>query len=139
MKPEAERAIHTLDELIAWLATKRIIKNQAALDRLTTALKVVAENCEHDDAEHDAKVNAMAEMVAKLKMMLKSCGFTEKGINQFIQDYSDDEIEWFLRYYNTCENAIPINHPLANDMLRIQTRITRELKYDGTKIDNNNN
>jgi len=138
MKPEAERAIHTFDELIAWLAEKRIIKNQPALDRLTHALKVVAENCEHDDAIHDAEVNSMAQTINKYRLILKGCGFTEKGINQFLQDYTDDEIEWFAEYYTKTESALPINHPLANDMLRIQTRITRELKNDGTKIDYHN-
>lgn len=138
MKPEAERAIITLDELIAWLATKHIIRNQQALDRLTAALKVVAENCEHDDAEHDAEINAMAGQIHRLRLILKSCGFTEKGINDFLKDYTDDEIEWFMRYYSKNDNALPLNHPLANDMLRIQTRISRELNNDGTKIDQYN-
>jgi hypothetical protein len=127
MKPEAERAIRTLDELITWLAKKHIVNNQAALDRLTAALKVVAENCEHDNAEHDAEMNAMAERSHKKDLLLRCCGFTLKGIGELLE-YEIDDLEDFIRFYNRDKNALPLNHPLSADFFRIETRIKYELK-----------
>lgn len=128
MKAEAERAIRTLDELIAWLAKKGIIKNQPALDRLTEALKVVAENCEHENAEKECEINALSQKVHKLRLALKCCGFTTKGIMNLMDDFTEEDLDNYAQYYAKHPNPLPLNHPLAQDHLRIETRIKNELK-----------
>lgn len=127
MKPEAERAIRIIDELITWLAKKGIIKSQLSLDKLTSALKVIAENCEHDDSEKYAELNAMAESVHKLRLALKGCGFTTKGIMNLMTDFTEEDLDNYAQYYAKNDNALPLNHPLAQDHLKIEKRIKNEL------------
>jgi len=126
MKPEAERAIRTIDELIAWLAKKQIIKNQAAIDRLSAALRIIADNCEQENATYDAEMNAIAERANKLKLLLRACDFTEKGIEEAAKFDTEYLIE-FVHQHDKNENSLPINHPMGFNFLKCHERWIRVL------------
>lgn len=127
MKPEAEKAIRTIDDLITWLADKKIIRNQAAIDRLSGALKVIAENCEHDDVHLQAQINSMAETVHKLKLIARGCGLTAKGI-ALLLEFDETDLDDFVRHYTIDDNAKPLNFPLMIELFKVNVRVKNELE-----------
>jgi hypothetical protein len=133
MKPEVERAIKTLDEHLVWLASRRII-NQNMLDRLAGSLKALVENIGDSGIDMEAQVNALTEQNIKLRLMLRMCDFSEKGILETLS-FSYDFLEECCSNHIRDSEAPPINAPLAYDMLRIKHRIYSYYKESESEID----
>ena len=125
MDQQTTKAIKSFDDHLVWISSRRFI-NQDRLNQLVTALKTISERCEINQAETEAQVNALSETSFKLNLLIRACGFTEKGIKSLLE-YDIEDLEGFVSWYNKNENALPLNNPMAADFFCTEVRIRKEL------------
>jgi len=124
MNSNITQAILTLDDLLVWLVSRRLI-NQTRLNKLTVALKTLAENINPDETECEAEINALTEKCIKLRLLIRACGLTEKAISE-LSEYSYDYLDEYVSRFMKSDNMLPLCFPLAMDMFRLEERIRRE-------------
>jgi hypothetical protein len=118
MTPES--AIRTIDDHLVWLAKRGMINN-AMLKKLTGALKVLAGYVseEQADAVTEAEFNSYVDAVHRLKLLLRVCGFTEKGIEE-ASKLRHEFLEKWAAWAEKTKNYLQFS--LMYDMLLTESR-----------------
>lgn len=124
MNSNAKQALLVFDDLIVWLVSRKII-NQVRLDKLTEALRTLAENVNPDEVEREAEINSLTEKCIKLRLLIRACGLTEKAIAE-LSEYSYDYLDEYVSRFMKSDNMLPLCFPLALDKFRFEARIARE-------------
>lgn len=129
MNSNVTQALLAFDDLIVWLVSRKLI-NQTRLNKLTVALKTLAENINPDETEREAEINSLTEKCIKLRLLIRACGLTEKAISE-LSEYSYDYLDEYVSRFMKSDNMLPICFPLAMDLFRLEEKIIREqAKFD---------
>lgn len=129
MNSNVTQALLAFDDLIVWLVSRKLI-NQMRLNKLTVALKTLAENITPDEAEREAEINSLTEKCIKLRLLIRACGLTEKAISE-LSEYSYDYLDEYVSRFMKSDNMLPMCFPLAMDLFRLEEKIIREqAKFD---------
>ncbi len=86
-----QQAIRAFDDHLVWMAKRRMINN-LMLKKLSGALETLAESDSGLNAEDIAEINAANRATSAMKLLVKSCGITEKGMakmNSLPDEFTD--------------------------------------------------